>query len=264
VAPIEDLTAAAETIARTQDLAAPVPAAGPDEVGRLATAFATMIDALRRSRQQQQSLVSDAGHELRTPLTGLRTNIEVLRRRPELTPEARHEVVEAALVEVEELGDLVTELVDLATDAAQSPEAKVRATLHELARPVVDRYARALGRTILLAGEGSPVAVRPTQFDRALGNLLDNAAKWSPPGTVVEVEVSGTSLAVRDHGPGIHRDDLPRVFDRFYRGEAARTTPGSGLGLAIVKQAVEANAGQVFARNRPAGGAEVGFVLPSA
>lgn len=263
VGPIEELTDAAEHIARTQDLTAPVPRAGEDEVGRLAASFATMIAALRRSRSQQQELVSDAGHELRTPLTGLRTNIEVLRKRPELAPAARQELIDAALVEAYELGALVTELVDLATDARLSPEVPVQAGLHDLARPVVDRYARLLDREIALSGEGTEVSVRPTQFERALGNLLDNAAKWSPPDSRIEVEVAEGSISVRDHGPGIAESDLPRVFDRFYRAPSARSTSGSGLGLAIVKQAVEANGGEVFIRNHPGGGTVAGFTLPS-
>lgn len=263
VEPIEELTDAAEHISRTQDLTAPVPRAGEDEVGRLAASFATMIAALRRSRSQQQELVSDAGHELRTPLTGLRTNIEVLRKRPELAPAARQELIDAALVEVDELGALVTELVDLATDARLSPEAPVHAGLHYLARPVVERYARLLDREIVLSGEGTEVSVRPTQFERALGNLLDNAAKWSPSDSRIEVEVAEGSISVRDHGPGIAESDLPRVFDRFYRAPSARSTSGSGLGLAIVKQAVEANGGDVFIRNHPGGGTVAGFTLPS-
>jgi two-component system, OmpR family, sensor histidine kinase MprB len=108
------------------------------------------------------------------------------------------------------------------------------------------------------------VSVRPTQFERALGNLLDNAAKWSPADTGIEVRIEGGELVVADRGPGMAADELPRIFDRFYRSPAARATPGSGLGLAIVKQAVEANGGRVFARNGPGGGAEIGFSLPTA
>lgn len=264
VRPIAQLTEAAEGIAHTQDLAAPVPSGGRDEVGRLAGAFATMIGALRRSREQQQSLVRDAGHELRTPLTGLRTNIEVLQRRPDLPAESRRELVDAALVEVEELGNLVAELVDLATDADLSQEQTVRASLGDLVGPVVERYSRLLGREIVTSGRGVLVEVRPTQFERSLGNLIDNAAKWSPVETPIDVVVDGSQVVVRDRGPGIEGEDMGRIFDRFYRSPAARSTPGSGLGLAIVKQAVEANGGEVFARNHPEGGAEVGFTLPPA
>lgn len=263
VRPIEELSEAAEHIAGTQDLTARVPAGGDDEVGRLSTAFATMIRALGSSREQQRRLVSDAGHELRTPLTGVRTNLEVLKRRPDLPVEARRELVDAALVEVGELSTLTGELVDLATDAGRSGEEPVTEDLLELVTPVVERYRRLLGLEITLTGTGARVSVRPSQIDRAVGNLLDNAGKWSPDGAGIEVVVDGPSVVVRDRGPGIPDADLPRVFDRFYRATTARTLPGSGLGLAIVKQAVEANGGAVVARNREGGGAEVGFSLPA-
>ena len=133
-----------------------------------------------------------------------------------------------------------------------------------LGRLIRARYRRLLDREITLTGTGSRVSVRPSQIDRAVGNLLDNAGKWAPDGAVIDVAVEGPSLVVRDGGPGIPDADLPHVFDRFYRATTARTLPGSGLGLAIVKQAVEANGGTVVARNREGGGAEVGFSLPPA
>lgn len=260
--PLEELTDTVERVARTQDLTAEVDPGGDDEVGRLSRGFATMLAALGESRSKQQRLVSDAGHELRTPLTGLRTNIEVLRRRPDLGPTEREELVSAALAEVEQLGDLVDELVDLATDARMSTEPEVITPLHDLARPVAQRYAGIHTRQIRMIGDGAEVSVRPTQFERALGNLLENAAKWSPADSIIEVTVEGRRLAVLDSGPGVADADLPHIFDRFYRADSARSAPGSGLGLAIVKQAVEANGGTVFARNRPGGGAEIGFELP--
>lgn len=262
VQPIEELTEAAEHIAATEELATAVPGGGTDEVGRLAASFSKMLGELAQSRRQQQSLVSDAGHELRTPLTGLRTNIELLRRQPDLPPDARAEVIDAALGEVDELGNLVSELVDLATDASRSPERPAEARLHDLVSPVVGRYTKLVDRTITLDGEGATVSVRPTQFERALGNLLDNAGKWGPERAPIEVTVANTRVTVRDHGPGLSDSDLHHVFDRFYRSPSARALPGSGLGLAIVKQAVEANGGTVFARNHPGGGAELGFELP--
>lgn len=263
IRPLEELTEEAERIAGTQDLSAHVPVGGDDEVGRLSTSFATMIAALRASREQQQHLVSDAGHELRTPLTGVRTNLEVLRKRPDLPVEARQELVDAALAEVEELSVLSGELVDLATDATRSQESPITEPLHDLVAPVVERYQRLLGREVLMSGSGAPVEVRRSQLERALGNLIDNASKWSPDHEPIDVEVEATTVVVRDRGPGIADEDVPRVFDRFYRAPGARTMPGSGLGLAIVKQAIEANGGEVFARPRPGGGAEVGFVLPA-
>lgn len=263
VRPIEELTRAAEDIASTQDLSSPIPTAGPDEVGRLAASFATMIAALSESRRQQQRLVSDAGHELRTPLTGLRTNIEILRRMPDLPTGERAEVVGTAMAEVDELGQLLDELVSLATDARASEEPVIAADLFDIAEPVVGRYSRLLGRPVMITGNGVIVRVRPSQIERALGNLIDNAAKWSPSALPILVEITESTVVVRDHGPGLAEDDLPRVFDRFYRSPAGRAMPGSGLGLAIVKQAVEANGGTVFAGSAEGGGAEVGFTLPA-
>ena len=95
----------------------------------------------------------------------------------------------------------------------------------------------------------------PASLERAVGNLLDNAVKWSPNGGPVEVTVGGGQVTVRDHGPGVDPDDLPFVFDRFYRARNARGMPGSGLGLAIVRQVAEAHGGQVRAENAPDGGA---------
>jgi two-component system sensor histidine kinase MprB len=95
----------------------------------------------------------------------------------------------------------------------------------------------------------------PASLERAIANLLDNAAKWSPPGAPVEVTLDGGELTVRDHGPGIAEADRPHVFDRFYRSTSARSMPGSGLGLAIVRQVVQAHGGTVTAGNAPGGGA---------
>jgi two-component system sensor histidine kinase MprB len=106
----------------------------------------------------------------------------------------------------------------------------------------------------LVRGEGDRIA-------RAVANLLDNAAKWSLPGGVVEVALQDGTLSVRDHGPGFRQEDLPFIFDRFHRAKAARSKPGSGLGLAIVRQAAEAHGGFVEATNAPGGGAlmRIGF-----
>ncbi len=108
------------------------------------------------------------------------------------------------------------------------------------------------------------VSVRPHMIERAISNLIDNALKYSPAGSPVELTVSGGRLEVRDRGPGIADVDRPLVFDRFYRAVEARTEPGSGLGLAIVRQIVERPGGRVWAENHPGGGAVVGFELPVA
>jgi two-component system sensor histidine kinase MprB len=117
----------------------------------------------------------------------------------------------------------------------------------------------------VLAPELDESVVRgvPANLERAIGNLLDNAAKWSPPGSAVEVRVSGGTVAVRDHGPGILDEDLPYVFDRFYRARGARGMSGSGLGLAIVRKVAEAHGGEVVAERAEGGGTRMLLRLPA-
>jgi two-component system sensor histidine kinase MprB len=266
VRPVERLRATAERIAATQDLAVEVPVGGPTEIASLGRSFTTMVDALGTSRREQQRLVSDASHELRTPLTSLRTNAELLARADRLTPEQQAAVVEGIELEVDELTHLVTELVELATDRSDDNEPLEWVDLGTLARDVALRAERRSGRTVtvtVVAGdEPATVNVRPQMLTRAISNLIDNALKYSAAPAPVEVVVTGTSVEVRDEGPGIPEADQPHVFDRFYRSDTARTEPGSGLGLAIVKQAVERHGGTVWAANRDGGhGASVGFRL---
>jgi two-component system sensor histidine kinase MprB len=262
VRPVEDLTRAAEHVAATEDLAAPIIVDRTDEVGRLAEAFNTMLAALEGSRRQQHRLVMDASHELRTPLTSLRTNIEVLQRARDLDPAAREEMLGDVHSELDELTNLVTELVELATDRRESePIQELR--LDEVADAVVERARRRTDRPITLQAGEAVVVGRPQMLDRALGNLVENASKWSPDGSAIEVRVTGGEVAVRDHGPGIDPDDRPFVFDRFYRATDARSMPGSGLGLAIVKHIVDVHGGEVWVRDAEGGGAVVGFTIPA-
>ncbi len=263
VRPIEHLRDAAERIARTQDLEAPVPATGGGEVGSLAASFSTMVDALAVSKRQQQQLVTDASHELRTPLTSLRTNAELLDRSGQLDAEQRERAVQGIRLEVNELTDLVSELVELATDRGDD-ETPEPVGLRELSADIAERARRRTGREITVVDDGSAatVLVRPHMAERALANLVDNAAKYSR--GPIEIVITERRVEVRDDGPGIAPEDQPYVFDRFYRSATARTEPGSGLGLAIVKQIIERHDGTVWARNRDEGGAAVGFELPAA
>ncbi len=263
VRPIERLRDTAEQIARTQDLEAPIPETGGGEVGSLATSFSTMVDALSVSKRQQQQLVTDASHELRTPLTSLRTNAELLDRPDALNAEQQRGAVQGIRLEVNELTDLVSELVELATDRADD-ETPEPVPLRELADDIADRARRRTGREITVTVEGAPtsVLVGPHMAERALANLVDNAVKYSS--GAISIVINGGRVEVRDDGPGIDPRDQPHVFDRFYRSAAARTEPGSGLGLAIVKQIVERHDGTVWATNRLGGGAAVGFELPAA
>jgi two-component system sensor histidine kinase MprB len=260
--PIRHLSEVASEVARTERLDADLDTDAAGEVGALARSFKSMLDALATSRRQQQSLVSNASHELRTPLTALRTNLETLQRSfDRLTSEQRQELVGAAVAEVHELAELSAELVDLATDVRHSDEPTVAIDLGDLAQRVADRFARRTSVPIQVEGDGTEVDGRLGQIDRAITNLVSNAIKWSPPDGTIRIVLAGSSVTVLDDGPGFAPTDLDHVFERFYRSDAARTTPGSGLGLAIVEHVVAAHGGNVFAANRPEGGAAVGFAL---
>lgn len=264
VRPVVRLRDTAESIATTQDLSTPIPVEGTDEVGSLAQSFTTMVAALATSREQQQRLVSDASHEMRTPLTSLRTNLELLQHLEQLSPAERAELLEAVQVDVGELTNLLTELVELATDVSND-EAPEVLDLAGMARGVAGRAARRSGRhiSVVVTGDGLPaVNGRPMMLERAISNLVDNAVKYSLAGSPIEVTVGPGRIEVRDHGPGIAPEDLPYVFERFYRSTVARTEPGSGLGLAIVEQIVARHGGRAWASNDPQGGAVVGFQLP--
>jgi two-component system sensor histidine kinase MprB len=261
--PVTRLSSAAETIAATGRLDIDVPTGGRDEIGRLARAFASMLAALTRSRDQQQRLVQDAGHELRTPLTSLRANIGTLRRHPDLAGAPRDQVLADLDSELRELSALVDELVALAVDRYDD-EPEQTLALDQLAERAADRTRRRSGRDIVVDAKEARVVARPQALQRAVGNLLDNAVKFSADAKPIEVTVRPGSLEVRDHGPGIAAEDLPYVFDRFYRAVGARSLPGSGLGLAIVRQIAEDAGGTVEVANHPDGGAVFTLRLPPA
>ena len=261
--PIRKLSAVASEVATSRDLSITVPINGTGEVSDLGRSFSSMMHALSTSLDQQQRLVSDASHELRTPLTALRTNIESLELFDAIPEAERREMIRDIRLEVEELSTLTAELVDLATDQVQSAEQIGTVDLLALTRDVAQRARRRSGRTIDVSdGGGNSIDGFSNQLLRAISNLVDNAIKYSPAGSSIEISVDGGSVRVRDHGPGISDKDLPHIFERFYRSIDARTAPGSGLGLAIVADAVTRHKGTVFAANAPDGGAIVGFDLP--
>lgn len=262
--PIGDLTNAAETIASTQELSTRIPEPGRDEVGRLAVTFNRMLDALEDSRSRQQQLVTDASHEFRTPLTSLLTNVETLSRHDaSFDPEDRVRVLNDIAFDLRGLSTLAAELVDLATDPKGSAREAEFFRLEDIAAEVVGRERRRSGRQIDLvfaSDESEPRSPGyPDLVSRAIRNLIDNAHKWSPPGAALLVTVSGTTVSVADHGPGISEIDKPLVFERFYRSTEAKATPGSGLGLSIVKHMADLHGGRVFVDRTPGGGAIVGF-----
>lgn len=267
--PVHALTAVTESIAAEgalSDAAAIDPSilGRRDELGRLANSFSSMLASLRGSRRQQRQLAQDAGHELRTPLTTLRTNVEVLAKYPNLAPEKRAVILREMDDEIRELSTLTDELLVLATDATPD-DPVVELDLADLARRAVSRLERRTGRTVHADLEPTPLHGRRLQLNRAIDNLLNNAAKFDQTDKPIEITVRpGATVAVRDHGPGFVTSDLTRVFDRFYRSEAARQLPGTGLGLSIVAEAARAHGGKASASNHPDGGAVVSINVISA
>ncbi|MHA6623430.1 sensor histidine kinase [Pseudonocardia sp. DLS-67] len=269
--PVDRLTAATERVAATGDLR-PIPVEGSDELARLTASFNEMLGALAASQEQQRRLVADAGHELRTPLTSMRTNLELLASAsrpgaPSLPDAERAEILDDVQAQVAELSTLVGDLVELAREDTPM-------VVHEPLE-LTEVVLRALERARRRSGdvEFDPALVPwmltgdATALERAVLNLLDNAAKWSSPEGRVRVQMRpldewSVVLEVADGGPGIADEDLPLVFERFYRAATSRTMPGSGLGLAIVRQVAVRHGGAVWAGRAPEGGALLAMRLP--
>jgi two-component system sensor histidine kinase MprB len=253
--PVQRLTDATEHVTTTGDLKSRIETSGNDELSRLAASFNSMLEALERSLDQQRQLVADASHELRTPLTSLRTNIELLSMAGTMDEEERSQLWRDITEQIEELTLLIGDLVELArgNEPAFSIE-DVR--LDELVRETVETARRRWANVSFRAQlEESIVRGTTERLQRAVANLLDNAAKWSPDGETIEVVVRDSEISVRDRGPGIDEADLPHIFDRFYRATSARGTPGSGLGLAIARQVAESHGGRIVVENADGGGA---------
>ena len=252
--PVRRLTETAERVTETGDLSERIEVSGRDELSRLATSFNSMLAGLEDSNRAQRQLVADASHELRTPLTSLRTNIEVLAGDRALPAEERGRLLSDVVEQLGEMTTLIAGLIELARAEQQAAQPEdVRLDL--VAADAIERTQRNRPSVVFKAQlEESVVQGVPATIDRAIGNLIDNAAKWSPPGSEIEVDVRDGQVSVRDHGPGIADEDLPYVFDRFYRARSARGMPGSGLGLAIVRQVAETHGGEVVAERVVGGG----------
>lgn len=265
--PVRRLTAAVEHVARTEDLSVRLPVDGKDEINRLGASFNKMTKALATSRDRQRQLIADAGHELRTPLTSLRTNVDLLLRSQrtgrELPPGRRETMLESVDQQLHELSGLVTDLLELSRGQEGGARRTMRVALHESVGRAVER-ARLRGPGLAFDIDVEPWYVQgdPTGIDRAVVNLLDNAVKFSPAGGTVTVRLKQGEYVVVDQGPGIAAEDLPHVFDRFWRSDSARSLPGSGLGLAIVAQVAEESGGTVSLEPAPGGGALARLRLP--
>ncbi len=243
VRPVRRLTEAAKRVAETQNVDQPIDVKRDDEFGQLASSFNEMLGALSLSREQQHRLVTDASHELRTPITSLRTNLEYMQRNSSIEEDERRLILDDVLFELDELTGLVTELVDLATDQHHMGEAEC-IELDELVDAVVQRHRRRTSYNIVYTATSSQVMAAPALVERAVSNMVDNALKWNPPDSSVQVRVENGSVIVSDSGPGIPVEEHEQVFERFYRTEGARSFPGSGLGLSIVRHVAESFGGQ--------------------
>ncbi|MFJ5264167.1 sensor histidine kinase [Streptomyces sp. NPDC088387] len=269
--PVDRLTEAVEHVARTEDLTIriPVDEESEDEVARLSRSFNSMTSALAASHDLQQQLIADAGHELRTPLTSLRTNIELLTRSEETgrpIPAAdRKALLASVTAQMTELAALIGDLQELARSEGQRGERVQVVSLEETVEAAL-RRARLRGPELTISAHVRPWYVRaePAALERAIVNILDNAVKFSPEGGTIEVALTNGVLTVRDHGPGIPAEELPHVFDRFWRSPSARALPGSGLGLSIVARTIRQAGGEVTLTHAHGGGTVATVRLPGA
>ncbi|RZU14898.1 HAMP domain-containing sensor histidine kinase [Streptomyces sp. BK239] len=269
--PVDKLTEAVEHVARTEDLGIRIPVEdeSDDEVARLSRSFNSMTASLADSRELQQQLIADAGHELRTPLTSLRTNIELLTRSEEtgrpLPAADRKALLDSVKAQMSELAALIGDLQVLSRSEGQRGERVQVVSLEDTVESAL-RRARLRGPELTITATLEPWFTRaePAALERAVVNILDNAVKFSPEGGTIEVRLTDGVLTVRDHGPGIPEDELPYVFDRFWRSPDARALPGSGLGLSIVVRTVREAGGQVTLARAEGGGTVATVRLPGA
>ncbi|MCH5674785.1 sensor histidine kinase [Streptomyces gilvus] len=269
--PVDKLTEAVEHVARTEDLGIRIPVEddAEDEIARLSRSFNSMTSSLASSRELQQQLIADAGHELRTPLTSLRTNIELLTRSEEtgrpIPPADRKALLASVKAQMTELASLIGDLQELARSEGQRGERVQVVSLQDTVEAAL-RRARLRGPELTITADLQPWYVRaePSALERAIVNILDNAVKFSPEGGAIDVQLDHGVLTVRDHGPGIPAEELPHVFDRFWRSPSARALPGSGLGLSIVARTVGQAGGEVTLTHAAGGGTVATVRLPGA
>lgn len=262
--PVRRLTHAVEDIARTERLD-PIPVEGNDEVARLAQAFNAMLTALSASQARQRQLVADAGHELRTPLTSLRTNLDLLAQADastKLSEQSRKELLADVRAQITEMTTLIGDLVELAREEPATPSVEPVELAAVVGQAVTRVRRRATTVQFVVSTEPWWVTGDSAALERAITNLLDNAAKWSPDGGTVTVDLKQGTVMVSDQGRGIAEKDLPHVFDRFYRSTESRGMAGSGLGLSIVKAVADRHGGHVRAGTGPEGGAALWFHVP--
>ncbi|NLA29300.1 MAG: HAMP domain-containing histidine kinase [Propionibacterium sp.] len=270
--PLRELSSAVTRVTETDELAplslvAQSGVYATDEIGDLARSFDTMMHSLASSRDRQRRLIADAGHELRTPLTSMRTNVELLvadEKSGMLPGGARAEILTDVAAQLGEFTSLVGDLVQLSRDDVVQPSPEPLDFADVVAAAIDRAKRRGSNLNFDVTLEPHFIVGEPDTLERAVTNLLDNAVKFSPEGGTVHVRMAGDELTIWDEGPGIAPDDLPKIFDRFYRSSKARNTPGTGLGLSIVVHTINAHGGTVRAANQPGAGAKFSVVLPAA
>ncbi|MDB5804135.1 MAG: two-component sensor histidine kinase [Betaproteobacteria bacterium] len=260
---------AAEVDARSASALDPVKEASvPEEVQPLVQALNSLLGRLDRALAAQRAFLADAAHELRTPLTAIKLQTDLLARAQ--NEDERAEALHKLKAGVERGSHLVQQLLTLARQEPAAAERRfTRIDLPELARAVIaERTALALERRIdlgLARAEACVVAGDLEALQALVGNLVDNALRYTPPGGKVDVEVYAVEgapmLTVSDTGPGIAPQERERVFDRFYRVPGA-SAPGTGLGLAIVKNIAEIHGARVELQDAPGGGLRVVAIFP--
>jgi signal transduction histidine kinase len=270
LSPLRKLSTATERIAKG-DLSEKVKLRSRDEIGQLGDSFNHMIDNLRRSETLRRTMTADIAHEIRTPVTIIQGTLEaVLDGVYDPTAETIAPIYEETL----HLGRLIDDLRDLAlAEAGELRLEKEAVDVGQLVRQVTEAAVPPLEDAPAVrvnVAENVPVAsIDPKRIRQVIANLLSNALHYTPSDGTIDIDIQSVGdeieLSVADSGPGVSTDDLPHLFERFYRGDPARNRiGGSGLGLAIARQWVEAHGGVIWAENRPTGGAKFTFRVPLA
>jgi len=268
--PLAELRVAAEQISQGK-LEPRVHITSSDELGRLGRTFNQMAESLQRSEELRRQLILDIAHELRNPLMIQQSHLELLLDNVvPPTPEQLQTIYEQNLL----LGRLVRDLQLLAlADAGELQIVRVPTQFREILQRVIAHIHPTLEEKQIaleaqITDDLPTVSVDPQRIEQVLLNLLDNACRYTPPGGKIALsayrEDGAVHVSVRDGGPGIAPEDLPHIFERFYRGDKsrARSSGGTGLGLSIAKALIEAHGGRIWAENAPQGGACFHFTVP--
>lgn len=264
--PIRRLEGVARTFAGG-DLEAAATVEGSKEQRSLARSFNEMTERVRRLLRVQKDFVADASHQLRTPLTGLRLHLEALAERFR-GDRAIHDEMEAGLREIDRLSQIVDELLVLSR-AGEHELPGERVELDEAVADAAERWGptaatEGIGIEVGVDGGGAAWIAEP-DLARALDSLVENALRYSPPGSTVSLSCHGGEIEIRDEGPGLSTGEEDAVFERFSRGAAGRQGPaGTGLGLPIARELTRQWGGEVILANRPKGGLRATITIPVA